>query len=61
MNRVLELSHKAQRIAAFGQILATFDDPKERVNIVRALVDGFIISEFAAEILLDEYAPGVTG
>lgn len=54
---VLELSNKAKRIAAFGQILDTFEDQAKRFDIIRALVDGHLISEFAAEILAEEYAP----
>jgi hypothetical protein len=55
---VLELSKRAKRIAAIGQIVETFDTPSERISLVQALVDAHIISEFAADILLDEYAPG---
>ena len=53
---VLELSKRAKRIAAVGQILDTYDTPQERFRVIRDLADGSVISEFAADILAEEYA-----
>lgn len=54
---VLELSKRAKRIAAMGQILETYDTPLERFRLIMGLVDARVISEFAGDILAEEYAP----
>ena len=54
---VLELSKRAKRIAAVGQILETYDTARERYSLIRGLTEAGCISEFAAAILTDEYAP----
>lgn len=52
---VSELAKRAKRIAAVGQIVETYDSPLERFQVIRSLADHNIISQFAAEILSDEY------
>lgn len=54
---VLEMSKRAKRIAAVGQIVETYDCPDERFHLIRRLAGQNIISQFAAEILAEEYAP----
>lgn len=54
---VLELSKRAKRIAAMGQILETYDTPAERFHLIVGLVDAEVISRFAGDILAEEYAP----
>lgn len=54
---VLELSKRAKRIAAMGQILETYDTPLERFRLINGLVNAQVISQFAGDILAEEYAP----
>lgn len=54
---VRDIEIKAQRMAAVGQLVATFDGAHDRIFLIRELVSKSFISQEAGEILLDEYAP----
>lgn len=55
MGAVTDLATKAARIAALGKLIETFDTPVQRLNLIKHLVDSGSITEFAGDILAEEY------
>lgn len=58
-DEINELSKRARCLAAFAVIVETYDTTAERVAIIRRLLDREIISEMAAELLLETYGPQI--
>lgn len=57
-SQIKELADKCARLALLGQFIATFEDPEMRIDLIRLLRSVNIVSEYSAELLLDNYVAG---
>jgi RPA family protein len=60
-DEVAILARKAERIAIVGRLVETFDTAEERLALIKHLVDSHSISQFAGDLLAENYAmePGL--
>ena len=50
-----DIMKKAMRIAALGDLVATFDDIQERSDLIECFVSNGLITRQAGDLLLDSY------